>query len=62
VLPYVIGTPASFGFATRNGRTQADNAPEAMLALVTNAPVPTGLTHATTTDLRTPHFPYVIPA
>jgi hypothetical protein len=32
VLPYVIGTPASYGFATRNGRTLADNAPEVMLS------------------------------
>ena len=36
VLPYVVGTPATYGFAGRNGRTQADNAPEAMLCLVTN--------------------------
>ncbi|MDX2851115.1 DUF4331 family protein [Actinacidiphila glaucinigra] len=62
VLPYVIDTPASFGFATRNGRTQADNAPEAMLSLVTNTPVPSGLTPATNADLRTPHFPYTNPA
>ncbi|MYS19698.1 protein of unknown function, partial [Streptomyces sp. DvalAA-14] len=38
VLPYTVGTPATFGFATRNGRTRADNAPEAMLSLVTNSP------------------------
>jgi hypothetical protein len=62
VLPYVIGTPASFGFATRNGRTQADNAPEVMLSLVTNLPVPSGLTPATSAALRTPQFPYVVEA
>ncbi|SDP35905.1 DUF4331 family protein [Actinacidiphila guanduensis] len=62
VLPYVVGTPASFGFATRNGRALADNAPEAMLSLVTNMPVPSGLTPATSAELRTPHFPYVVPA
>jgi hypothetical protein len=28
VLHYVVGTPATNGFATRNGRTLADNAPE----------------------------------
>ena len=44
VLPYVVGTPASFGFATRNGRTLADNAPEAMMSLVVGAAVPGGLT------------------
>ncbi|CAM5258051.1 MULTISPECIES: DUF4331 family protein [Streptomyces] len=61
VLPYVVGTPASFGFATRNGRTHADNAPEAMLSLVTNMPVPTGLSPATSAELRSSRFPYVIP-
>jgi hypothetical protein len=60
VLPYVVGTPASFGFATRNGRTQADNAPEVMLSLVTNMPVPSGLGPQTSADLRSPRFPYVI--
>jgi hypothetical protein len=35
VLSYVVGTLAVYGFAARNGRTQADNAPEAMLSLVT---------------------------
>ena len=43
VLPYVIGTPATYGFAARNGRSMADNAPEAMLSLVTNMAVPSGL-------------------
>ena len=43
VLPYVIGTPASYGFAGFNGRTLADNAPEAMLSLVTGTAVPSGL-------------------
>ncbi|WP_442727730.1 hypothetical protein [Streptomyces pseudogriseolus] len=57
VLPYVIGTPASFGFATRNGRTRADNAPEAMMSLVTNMAVPSGLTPATTEAQRTDQFP-----
>jgi hypothetical protein len=32
VLPYVVGTPASYGFATLNGRSLADNAPEVMLS------------------------------
>ncbi len=62
VLSYVIGTPAVYGFAARNGRTQADNAPEAMLSLVTNTAVPSGLTPATTKDQRAAAFPYVVPA
>ncbi|MBR7830914.1 DUF4331 family protein [Actinospica sp. MGRD01-02] len=62
VLPYVVGSPAQFGFATRNGRTLADNAPEAMLSLVTNMGVPAGLTPATAAQARRAEFPYVVPA
>ena len=62
VLSYVIGTPAVYGFAARNGRTRADNAPEAMLSLVTNTAVPSGLTPATAKDQRAATFPYVVPA
>jgi hypothetical protein len=62
VLPYVIGTPATFGFAVRNGRTLADNAPEAMLSLVTGTAVPSGLTPAVASHQRASDFPYVIPA
>jgi Domain of unknown function (DUF4331) len=62
VLPYVIGTPASYGFATRNGRTMADNAPEAMLSLALNTAVPSGLTPATARGQRAASFPYVVPA
>src|SRR6516162_6834276 len=43
VLPYVVGTPATYGFATRNGRTLADNAPEVMLSLVAGTGVNSGL-------------------
>jgi hypothetical protein len=43
VLPYTVGTPATYSFATHNGRTLADNAPEAMLCLVVNTAVPSGL-------------------
>jgi hypothetical protein len=43
VLSYVVGTPAIYGFATRNGRPMADNAPEAMLSLVSGTAVPSGL-------------------
>ena len=50
VLSYVVGTPASYGFAARNGRTMADNAPEAMLSLVLNTAVPSGLTPSVSSD------------
>lgn len=61
VLPYVVGTPAAYGFSGHNGRTLADNAPEAMLSLVTNMGVPAGLTPATAAEARRAEFPYVVP-
>ena len=63
VLPYVVGTPATYGFAGRNGRTLADNAPEAMLSLVTGTAVPSGLTPSVSPGRpATSDFPYVVPA
>jgi hypothetical protein len=62
VLSYLVGTPATYGFVGRNGRTQADNAPEAMLSLVTNMAVPSGLKPSTAQQQRDSHFPYVVPA
>ena len=62
VLPYVVGTPATYGFAGFNGRTLADNAPEAMLSLVTNTAVPSGLKPSVSKHLRDSNFPYVVPA
>jgi hypothetical protein len=62
VLPYVVGTPATYGFATRNGRMLADNAPEAMLSLVAGTAVPSGLKPSVTKHLRAKNFPYVVPA
>jgi hypothetical protein len=60
VLPYIVGTPATFGFAGRNGRAMADNAPEMMLSLVLNAAVPSGLQPSVAGHLRTRQFPYVV--
>jgi hypothetical protein len=62
VLRYVVGTPAVYSFAGRNGRTLADNAPEAMLSLVAATAVPSGLRPAVAEHLRTNKFPYVVPA
>jgi hypothetical protein len=62
VLPYAVGTPASYGFAGFNGRTLADNAPEAMLSLVLSTAVPCGLTPAVSEHLRRGRFPYVVAA
>jgi len=61
VMHYVVGTPATYGFAVRNGRTLADNAPEAMFSLVLNSAVTSGLTPAVAAHLRDRSFPYVVP-
>jgi hypothetical protein len=60
VLPYRVGSPASFGFAGFNGRTLADNAPEVMYSLITNRGLPTGLTSAVAAGARSAEFPYVV--
>ena len=62
VLPYVIGTPRPTASPAFNGRAQADNAPEAMLSLVTNTAIPAGLTPAVARAQRAATFPYVVPA
>jgi Domain of unknown function (DUF4331) len=61
VLPYEVGTPATFGFATRNGRPRADNAPEAMLSLVAGTAVPSGLKPSVSEASRKRDFPYAVP-
>jgi len=62
VLPYAVGTPATYGFAGFNGRTLADNAPEAMLSLVLNMAVSSGLKPRVARELRDENFPFVVPA
>ncbi len=62
VLHYVVGTPATYGFATRNGRTQGDNAPEVMLSLVAGTAIPSGLKPSVAKNQRADKFPYVVPA
>jgi hypothetical protein len=62
VLPYVVGSPASFGFVARNGRTLADNAPEAMMSLVVGAAVPGGLRPSVAAAYRSGQFPFLTPA
>jgi hypothetical protein len=60
VVSYEVGTPATYSFAARNGRTLADNAPEAMLSLVLNMAVPSGLKPSVSQQLRAKGFPYVV--
>jgi hypothetical protein len=57
VLPYEVGTPASYGFATLNGRTLADNAPEVMFSLVLDKATTSGLTPTVSRHLRRNAFP-----
>jgi hypothetical protein len=57
----VVGTRATFGFATRNGRTMADNAPEVMMSLVTGTAVPSGLKPSVAKGQCGSGFPYVVP-
>jgi hypothetical protein len=62
VLSYQVGTPANYGFATRNGRSMSDNPPEVMFSLVLNTGMTSGLTPDVTKDARSTTFPYVVPA
>jgi hypothetical protein len=59
ILRYEVGTPAVFGFAKRNGRALADNAPEVMFSIVVNAALSDGLNQSTATGTLRPDFPYV---
>jgi hypothetical protein len=62
VLPYMVGTPAIYSFAARNGRPMADNAPEAMPSLVAGMAVPSGLKPSIAKHQRADKFPYAVPA
>jgi hypothetical protein len=62
LLPYQVGTAATFGFGGFNGHTLADNAPEVMYSLLTNTAFSSGLTSAVAAETRSDEFPYVVPA
>jgi hypothetical protein len=62
VLPYAVGRPATYGFAGFDGRTPADNAPEAKLSLVSGTAVPSGLKPSVAAAFRAPGCPYVVSA
>jgi hypothetical protein len=61
VLRYQVGTPATFGFAHRNGRGLTEPVPEVMFALVLNRAVPLGLDHTTAGGVARSDFPYLPP-
>ncbi len=59
ILPYTVGTPASFGFAGWNGRSLTDNAPDVMFSLAANKPVTLGIGKESVTTPPSRNFPYV---
>ncbi|MGW4591493.1 DUF4331 family protein [Amycolatopsis thermoflava] len=61
VLPYTVGTPASFGFAEWNGRALTDNAPDVMFSTAANTPIRLGIGRESVTSKPTAGFPYVPP-
>lgn len=62
ILRYEIGTPASSGFAGRNGRTLTDNAADVMFSLLTNSALSVGLGKQDATGTVIKQFPYLIAA
>jgi len=61
MLPYTVGTPAVFGFASWNGRSLIDNAPDVMFSLATNTPLSLGIGKESVPPGPSTVFPYVPP-
>jgi hypothetical protein len=59
LLPYTVGTPATFGFAEWNGRSLTDNAPNVMFSIAANTPISLGIGKESVTSKPTERFPYV---
>lgn len=59
ILPYTVRTPASFGFASWNGRSLIDNAPDVMFSFAANRPVTLGIGKESITSKPRQTFPYV---
>jgi hypothetical protein len=59
ILPYAIGSPASYGFAGWNGRSLIDNAPDVMFSFAANTPVALGIGRDSVAAKPSPMFPYV---
>lgn len=56
ILHYRLGTPASFSFATRNGRRLTDDVTDVMLSLLVNSPLSDHVSYHWRIQ---PHFPYM---
>lgn len=59
MLPYQVGTHASFGFTEWNGRSLTDNAPNVMFSTAANTPISLGIGKESVTSKPTKRFPYV---
>jgi hypothetical protein len=59
MLPYEVGTPASFGFIEWNGRSLIDNAPDVMFSTAANTPIHLGIGRESVTSKPRETFPYV---
>ncbi|MGA2894503.1 MAG: DUF4331 family protein [Xanthobacteraceae bacterium] len=59
ILPYEVGTQATFGFAEWNGRSLTDNAPDVMFSIAANTPVQLGIGKESVTAKPNHVFPYV---
>lgn len=59
ILPYEVGTPASYGFVDWNGRSFIDNAPDVMFSLAANTPIRLGIGKESVAMKPTEKFPYL---
>ncbi len=59
VLPYTVGTQATFGFTGWNGRSLTDNAPDVMFTIASNTPVRLGIGKESVASKPSKVFPYV---
>lgn len=59
MLPYTVGTPASFGFIEWNGRALTDNAPNVMFTIAANTPISLGIGKASVPSSPSTTFPYL---
>jgi Domain of unknown function (DUF4331) len=59
MLPYKIGTSATFGLAEWNGRSLTDNAPDVMFSIAANAPVRLEIGKDSVSPKPSANFPYV---
>jgi hypothetical protein len=59
MLPYIVGTPATFGLAEWNGRSLTDNAPDVMFSIAANTPIRIGIGKESVVSKPSKVFPYV---